>query len=251
MAFQIPLFSKPDPGPRLVEGDPPFLLVRRPRRRGWSLKVLPDGQVRLTGPRGLGPAEARRVVDGQRAWIRRRLLHYQDLRERFPPRRWESGGRLHLLGQDLVLETEEMPGRGGVEQRGEFLHVRLPPGLSPLDRGTWIQARLAAWCRARAAEALAQRVALFSARMGLKPKGLRVKDTRSLWGSSSRSGNLNFNWRLAMAPAAVMDYVVVHELCHLVRHDHSPAFWALVEKEMPDYKQHRTWLRKNGEGLYL
>jgi alpha-glucosidase len=79
---------------------------------------------------------------------------------------------------------------------------------------------------------------------------VRVKDQRSLWGSCSREGNLNFNWRLRLAPSEVLDYVVIHELAHRLEMNHSRRFWVRVEKLCPDYRAHRAWLRKNGEALY-
>jgi alpha-glucosidase len=79
---------------------------------------------------------------------------------------------------------------------------------------------------------------------------VRVKDQRSLWGSCSREGNLNFSWRLTLAPPEVLDYVVVHELAHRLEMNHSRRFWANVEKICPDYRVHRKWLRQNGEALY-
>jgi alpha-glucosidase len=79
---------------------------------------------------------------------------------------------------------------------------------------------------------------------------VRVKDQRSLWGSCSRAGNLNFNWRLTLAPPEVLNYVVIHELAHRLEMNHSRRFWSHVEKVCPDYRVHRGWLRKNGEGLY-
>jgi hypothetical protein len=77
-----------------------------------------------------------------------------------------------------------------------------------------------------------------------------VKDQKSLWGSCSRAGNLNFNWRLTLAPPDVLHYVVIHELAHRLEMNHSRRFWAHVERICPDYRVHRKWLRKNGEALY-
>jgi hypothetical protein len=78
---------------------------------------------------------------------------------------------------------------------------------------------------------------------------VRVKDQRSLWGSCTPDGNLNFNWRLTLAPPEVLDYVVIHELAHRLEMNHSPRFWAHVEKLCPDHKVHRRWLRRNGREL--
>ncbi|WP_133627269.1 M48 family metallopeptidase [Fonticella tunisiensis] len=78
-----------------------------------------------------------------------------------------------------------------------------------------------------------------------------VKEQKSIWGSCSSRGNINFNWRLIMAPLSVIDYVVIHELCHLKHQDHSSKFWSLVEYVMPDYKEKKKWLRENGGRLKL
>ncbi len=94
------------------------------------------------------------------------------------------------------------------------------------------------------------RASHWAPRMGVTFGRVRVKDQRSLWGSCSREGNLNFNWRLTLAPFEVLDYVVVHELAHRLEMNHSRAFWAHVEKFVPDHRVHRRWLRRNGEALY-
>jgi predicted metal-dependent hydrolase len=93
------------------------------------------------------------------------------------------------------------------------------------------------------------RVAYWSERMDARHRRVFVKDQRTLWGSCSARGNLNFNWRLTLAPREILDYVVVHELAHLTEMNHSKRFWAIVERWCPDYKERRRWLRKNGGQL--
>ena len=95
-----------------------------------------------------------------------------------------------------------------------------------------------------------ERASHWAPRLGVTFGKVSVKDQKSLWGSCSRAGNLNFSWRLTLAPPAVLDYVVVHELAHRLEMNHSRRFWAHVERICPDYKVHRKWLRKNGEALY-
>lgn len=85
--------------------------------------------------------------------------------------------------------------------------------------------------------------------MGVRPQRIRVKDQRSLWGSCSRQGTLNFNWRLILTPPAVLDYVVIHELAHLLEMNHSKRFWGHVAAWCPDHKAHRRWLRENSESI--
>lgn len=100
-------------------------------------------------------------------------------------------------------------------------------------------------------------VALFRSRaefyaplLGVSFGRISVKDQRSLWGSCTRQGNLNFSWRLALAPDSVLDYVVVHELAHRAQMNHSRRFWEVVERVCPGHRTHRRWLRKNGRALY-
>ena len=88
-----------------------------------------------------------------------------------------------------------------------------------------------------------------AARLGVRYARIRIADQRTRWGSCSRTGTLSFNWRLVLAPAGVLEYVAVHELCHLVVSDHSPGFWQVVERARPGYREERRWLRDHGHEL--
>ncbi len=94
-----------------------------------------------------------------------------------------------------------------------------------------------------------QKTALYANIMQVTYGRITVRDQKTRWGSCSAKGNLNFNWRLVLAPEAVLDYVVIHELAHRREMNHSPRFWELVETVMPDYKIHRRWRKENGPGL--
>ena len=94
------------------------------------------------------------------------------------------------------------------------------------------------------------RAEFFAPFLGVSFNRVSVKDQRSLWGSCSQQGNLNFSWRIALAPDPVLDYLVVHELAHRAQMNHSRAFWTLVERLCPAHRTHRRWLRKNGRALH-
>jgi len=98
-------------------------------------------------------------------------------------------------------------------------------------------------------EIIPQKAAYFAARLGVTYGRITIRRQRTKWGSCSSKGNLNFNCTLAMAPEPVLDYVVVHELCHRLEMNHSPAFWKLVEGIFPDYKACRRWLNDHGNEL--
>lgn len=105
--------------------------------------------------------------------------------------------------------------------------------------------------REAAKEYFPKRVAYYHAQMGGQYEKIVIRDQKTRWGSCSSRGTLSFNWRLMLAPPAVLDYVVVHELAHLQQMNHSKQFWAVVEQVMPDYKSHRSWLKENGGRLQM
>ena len=105
--------------------------------------------------------------------------------------------------------------------------------------------------RDKAAEYIPQRCAYYAGILGVSYGRISIREQKTRWGSCSAKKNLNFNWKLMLAPPDVLDYVVVHELCHLIHLDHSPAFWALVGSVLPDYRARRRWLNDPGHDLML
>ncbi len=103
--------------------------------------------------------------------------------------------------------------------------------------------------RRAAQEYIPKRVAFFQTFVGGSYERITIRDQKTRWGSCSSKGTLSFNWRLMLAPPTVLDYVVVHELCHLTHMNHSKEFWLAVEEVMPDYKKYRNWLKENGNKL--
>ena len=100
--------------------------------------------------------------------------------------------------------------------------------------------------RERAKSVLAQRTAYFARQIGVTYGKITVRDQKTRWGSCSQTGNLNFNFRLILAPSEVLDYVVVHELCHRRQMNHSTQFWQEVPQVLPDYRKRKAWLTENG-----
>lgn len=142
------------------------------------------------------------------------------------------------------VEEKERKARAKVDLTRDRVIVRVPAG-SRIATLSIVED----WLRDRARDAIAQVVVRQSARMQAHPTGLTIRDQRTRWGSCSGKGTLSFNWRLIMAPPAVMEYVVIHELGHLFHPNHSKDFWAVVAKYAPDFKVQRAWLRKNASLL--
>ena len=99
--------------------------------------------------------------------------------------------------------------------------------------------------RQLAGKEIKQQVAYYAGKMGVTYNRIFIKEQKTKWGSCSSRGNLNFNWKLVLMPPEILDYIVVHELAHRIQMNHSPAFWMLVEKVMPDYKRRAGWLKKH------
>jgi predicted metal-dependent hydrolase len=155
---------------------------------------------------------------------------------------------LLLRGKAVRLEAEVHPAARSpiVEHRPSRLTVILP-----VDGSETAEAVAEAWLRRQAAADLADRLAVRGHEMGVRYGVVRVRDQATRWGSCSTTTNLAFSWRLVQAPPEVLDYVVVHELAHLIEMNHGPAFWALVERHCPDWRRSRRWLRANQERLRL
>jgi predicted metal-dependent hydrolase len=146
------------------------------------------------------------------------------------------GGEVHLV---LLPGT-----RISVEKRAGTLRVSGP------DLGAaGVAAVLEAWYRRQARQAILKALERWSDRMGMTYGRVAIKDQRSRWGSCSSLGNLNFSWRLILAPSEVLEYVVIHELAHLREPNHSAAFWAIVDHHCPDQHERRRWLRQHGERI--
>ncbi len=216
--------------------DPPVTvhLRRSARARRLSLRVAPgDGRISLTMPRHAGLQTALDFLNGQEEWLRGALSRMPGPVVPLP------GTWIELRGERLQIAR----GKGrGVRREGDRLLVPGPPGQVP--------ARLKGYLRAQARADITAAVRAHSARLGRPFARLSLRDTRSRWGSCSADGKLMLSWRLIMAPPAVLDYVAAHEVAHLVELNHSPRFWALVERLCPGHAAQRRWLAEHGTALH-
>lgn len=184
-----------------------------PRARLIRVVAHADGTVEVVVPRRTPRHAVDRTLETHGEWLARQLAR-------------SSARKLGIQRPDVV-----------------WLHGQpLPlPRASSLDT----------WYRTRAREAVTHVASREAERLGLQYSGLSIRDQRTRWGSCSSLGNLSFNWRLVIAPLEVLEYVVVHELCHLREHNHSQAFWKLVAEARPSYKREKRWLDEHGPELLV
>ncbi|MDH5766171.1 MAG: M48 family metallopeptidase, partial [Gammaproteobacteria bacterium] len=117
--------------------------------------------------------------------------------------------------------------------------------LQDAKRENFVRKKLIQWYRTNAELQLKDKVEHYAKIIGVKPRSVTVKVYKARWGSCSIEGEIAFNWKLIVAPHRIVDYVVVHELCHMHQHNHSSRFWACVEQVLPDYRERRQWLKDN------
>ena len=200
------------------------------RRADVLFQALPQAGIRVYAPKYLGL----RIVDDM---VRQRAAELIDM-QRAVEARLEAGRRAHPVsdGSPILVEGRQLTLRlfRGGRVRDEIAGGEYKSALS-----------------ARALARIRQRLDYYIPRIGRAPGRVAVRDQKTRWGSCSGKGNVNFNWKLIMAPPQVLDYVVIHELCHLYEFNHSPRFWALVERQMPEYAVWKKWLKAHGDDLYL
>ncbi len=212
-----------------------YTVRRSDRASRVRVTVHPQGEVEVVLPRRAREREAAAAVAELRPWIERRLAEASDVRARLA----ERGATVPYLGAALRLVAE--PGRTRAHRRGDALHVPAGDARPAMER----------WYRRAARAEVTPRLDAAVAALDASYESLRIGNQRTRWGSCSETGAMSFNWRLLLAPEEVLDYVVWHEACHLRRLDHSPRFWALLERHVPDYREPKAWLRRHGATLVL
>jgi predicted metal-dependent hydrolase len=212
-----------------------YTVARSARARRVRVSVEGDGEVLVTLPRRAPARAAAEAVHELRPWIerRRRALARAAAEVQRAP------GTVPYLGETLHLVPQA--GRERVHRRGDVLLVPTGDARPALER----------WYRRQARIEVAPRLDAAVARAGTRYNGLTIRGQKTRWASCSSTGAMSFNWRLLLAPPAVLDYVVEHEVCHLEVMDHSPRFWALMESRVPDWREHSGWLRRYGATLSL
>jgi predicted metal-dependent hydrolase len=214
-----------------------YTVRRSDRARSVRVRVEHDGEVTVTLPRRAREREAAAAVRELRPWIDRRVADAAAARAAIP----RVPGTVPYLGGRLRLV--EQPGRTRAHRRGDLLLV---PAGGPEQR-----AAIERWYRRAARAEALRRLGVAAAALGTTYSRLTIRDQRTRWGSCSATGAIAINWRLVLGPEEVLDYVVWHEACHLVVMDHSPRFWALLARHVPDYEQPRRWLRVSAPALQL
>ena len=217
-------------------------------RKTTDIVIERDGMITVRPPDHLTPEQVDATVLSKRMWIYRNLAQWNDLNSARVEREWVNGESFLYLGSSYRLllvnvQTEPLQLKGG---RFQLLHTVLETGGKKAAQAAFVR-----FYQQKGLARLNQRVTHFATKAGVSPGKVQVKDLGYRWAICLPNGELHFHWKCLMAPLTIIDYIAVHELCHLHHRDHSSAFWNEVDKIMPEYGHRKEWLRQRGAHLDL
>jgi len=219
-----------------------YTIKRSEKRRKLTITVERDRTVVVHAPADASSEAIKRIVESKRQWIHEKINHQQKYKSLpHPPGKELANGESALyLGRQYQIELVE----SGLEKIRFAQRFMIPSTQTGRKKSV-----MRDWYVARAKEKILPRVKQQAKQLGVEYNGARIVDNRYRWGSCTIKDNVNFNWRLIKAPMFVIDYVIVHELAHLIEGNHTPRFWNIVRAQTPKMEKARTWLSENGQVL--
>ena len=217
-------------------------------RKTTDIVIERNGVVTVHPPKGFTPEQVDAVVESKRIWIYRNLAEWRDLNATTVMREWVNGETFLYLGRSYRLALVSEQDTDLQLKEGRFCLKR-----TLIEQGGETAAKRAFevfYCE-KGELRIRERVVYFAPKVGVHPLETAVKALGYRWASCTKNGKLAFHWKCMMAPPKIIDYMVVHELCHLHQRNHTDAFWNEVDKVIPDYQERKMWLRKHGAGLDL
>lgn len=218
------------------------------KRKTLSIKIEPPGYITVAAPYRASEEAIIDVVRKRGDWIQRKLLELQERENLKKVHNFIDGEDFLYLGLNyslrLIINNSIKKPKIWLEE--DLLYIELKE-----DNPSYIKPLLEKWYREKALEKISERIDYYSKYFNRKPSKIVVKEQKKRWGSCNSRGELFFNWRIVMAPLRILDYIVVHEMSHMVHLNHSKDYWEFVSTILPDYKDHKSWLKEYGITLTL
>lgn len=232
--------------PVLVVGDREigYEVRRSDRAQRKRIEVTPNA-VEVIAPASASEEDIEAFVRSKRRWIHNQteILAEEVARLRDDtPIGYHSGAKVLFRGRYLMLRIRKSDGEEPSLTYETRFHVEVPERYTDEEQKNAVRRLLRAWFEERLVDDAWAFIRRHGKDEGLVPKGVRVKEQKTLWGSCGKDEILRLDWKLIRVPKPVLEYVVVHEICHLRHRHHSDEFWALVKKLLPDYKERKHWL---------
>jgi len=230
-----------------MEGFDFEVIVKRTDRRKSASISLDGDIVKVTVPKTLTDKRIKELINKRTPWIKTKL-NDQALRQPPKAKEYISGETLDYLGKSYRLKVIEGDAQSIKMVGGYIVATILSTEKNRQDSAKRL---LENWYIEKADKRLKAKTERLSKVVGVSPKSVSMKNYKSRWGSCSSNGELTYNWRIILTPHRIVDYVVVHELCHLLEHNHSPRYWRHVEHHVPDWRDCRDWLKYCNANLFM
>jgi predicted metal-dependent hydrolase len=206
-------------------------------RKTLRITVERDRSVIVRAPNGTAQEKIEAVVEKKKLWIYEKTRHAQKHSGLPEEKEFISGATILYLGKNYRLEVVSEP-FDGILFDNKFLISKSSVSTAPM--------LFKAWYVEKAEEKIVPQVQFYAEHLGVKYRTILISDLKYRWGSCTPKDNLNFNWRLIKAPMRVIEYVIVHELAHLIEPNHNQQFWELVRTQLPDFRKAKEWLKQFG-----
>jgi len=223
-----------------------FKIERSDRRKTVGICLSTKAGVVVCAPRSLEAERIKEIFRKRAQWIITKQEFINTHSQLHSEKEFVSGESFFYLGRQYqlkVLKSASKEAEGCKLMGGRFF-IGINGDLSDATTKGAVKEALIDWYIGRAKEKIPERVELYARQIGKWPERIEIKDQKSRWGSCSRNGVVRFNWKIIMAPVSILDYVLVHELCHLIHQAHSARFWQKVQTIIPDYAMRRKRLRE-------
>lgn len=217
-------------------------------RRTMEIAVEPPDIITVTAPDNTSEDIIIDKVKGKTDWIMKKLLTFRNMEYRHINREFVNGESFMYLGRNYSLQIyiDENLNKPEVKLLHSKFYV-----ISPAKDESIIRKAMEEWYRKKAKEKVEERIKYYEHYLNKKPADFKVKEQRKRWASCTSKDALLFNWRCVMAKSDVLDYIVVHEMCHMLYKNHSKEFWELVASILPDYEVRKEWLKNYGVRMDL
>ena len=217
------------------------ILITRTKRKKTISILIKDGNVEVKAPFNLMQKEIDSFILKKEKWIKNKILFQKSI-EKLPKKKFINGEVFKLLGKDLILKIN-INDTKKTYIKNDYICLDLKNNTK--NNKEKIKKELELFFRSFSERILKEKTLIESKKMNLKVKEIKVRSYKNRWGSCSSNGNISYNWKLIMAPERIINYVIIHELCHLIHFNHSRDYWREVSKKLPNYKENKEWLKSN------
>lgn len=217
-------------------------IIEYKKRKTVEIKIDLDTTVRVSAPKGANEEDVIDIIKSKLPMISKKLKSLMETPTGAKEKEYKCGEKFLYLGTEypiqIIIDENVEKNKVSFEQNIFFITIKNCGEAA-------IKSTMENFYKKECNKIIQKRISYYQKYFNIKPKVIRIEESSKKWGSCNSNRNIDFNWRLAMAPIEIIDYIVVHEMCHMVHMNHSKSFWRLVGKIIPDYKKRSEWLQYN------